>query len=106
MFGIWVDSTQFSHQLRNGRTMDKWKAVIDLGCAVESELGPNVSVNSTKEIRKQLKSSRPVKYVLKEDIDGRISQIQLSSDTPSKEKSSTQPPQLESVSKWKKKQTK
>jgi hypothetical protein len=81
MFGLWVDADRFSTLYRSGRRMNIWRAITDLGSALEQDVGPDLSTYSTAELEKEVDAAPPVMYTIKRRSEGGLDGLVLSSKT-------------------------
>jgi hypothetical protein len=80
MYGIWIDASRHYLQQKKGRRMGEWRAIVDLGDAIQHELGPNLNNYSDEELKESLKAIKPIMYTVSHDGQWDLDQIVLSSD--------------------------
>lgn len=78
MYGIWVDTSRNSILSQRGRHLGRWRAIVDLGKAIERDLGANLDGYSNQELEKELRLCPRIKYQMHFD-GGAVDKIALSS---------------------------
>jgi hypothetical protein len=77
MFGIWVDADRFSVLYRGGRRLGKWRAITDLGGALERDAGTTLSGHSNVELEKEVDAALPVMYTVENKAGGKLEGVVL-----------------------------
>jgi hypothetical protein len=78
-YGVWVHMNRKSELCRKGRSLGKYRAVVDMGEAIRAALGSDICAYSDRELENKLMQRPGIKYSVLYETGNSLAHIGLSS---------------------------